>query len=955
MRRRFTSVVLFALVLVQVFSVFANTYQVVAVGNSTTESIKPGRDANEEYYYYDKEDIYGVGGRYVDPVKFVKKYGDTIYVPGGSSIKFDKVKEEADQCESDDAPVKLWDTAKKEATEDPAMFLNIGPQGTLELDLKDDGEDGYFRWGKIAENPLSRIKNYDKNFPDTVTGGSVSQDQVGKLFKRTQVSLSNTDFNCRYQYFKHFNRLIAPYDDDSLEPGPVAGRVIGRQGVAFDDYVKKADNRLRFRAYAQSAREQTFDHCNRLSEIYKCIIAVDKQFQTCYSDSISAAGANLSQDAEDVMSNTWEKEFDPEKFIKCFEDAPTLINAPSKYFGDKNELKDFAQAIVDGAILPPSLKPIEPDEVGRIEAGDETQCSIGMLGWILCPVFSFIASVNDKIFDILKNWLVLAPFQQGVGGSNAAAYDVWSKLRNIVNAFFILFFVIIIYSQITGKGVSTYGIRSLLPRVIIGALLINLSYLICSVAVDISNTLGDSVYRLMSGMTIAGSTIGSGATDGGWENVTASLILGGGAIAGTLVLIANLSALVPIMVMAFIALVTTFLVLLFRQALIIILVVASPLAFLLFVLPGTASWFSKWRTMFIQLLLLYPAFALIFAGSQIAAEIVRDTAAVNGDSLLVIFSLGIQVIPLFLLPIIMKLGGGVLNRFGGIINNPNKGPFDRMKNRADEFRKDRKTQQQTRALNGRKGAFGYGALIRASQRSKAKRQYHAQNARRATSGYTGENSESILRSALGSHASKDLKDQLRDVMRDTINKELRDEYEAAVVSIENSDLSLSNEELAKMATAAGSHAEIPEAEQAAAMDKIMKNGDVGEIDSMLDAVHASQAEITDLQREVLMKTSAGVSGGAAHLSAANIDQTLARGVAPGQSLSQALYANAALQGSYTPEALAVQDAESIKGLSESISGTQLDTVRQNFSAAKNDTKLSGRMTAATREAGESYL
>lgn len=963
--RRFRTPLLVIFALLQVCSLIF----VAAPAYASNTELKPLRGIDEEYYYYDGADIYGAAGQYPEPVKFVKKYGDTVYVPDGATMNVLDIKKDAPECGADSVPVKLWNRDEA-AQKEPAFFLNIVLDGSVELDLKDDQEDGVFRWDKIDSQTIEKIREHDEEFPESISGGTLANDHRTVIDNdSTEIELQNDDLNCRYFFFKNFHRLISPYDDDTLQPGPLAGTIMGRQGVPFEEYITHADNRLAYRAYNQSARDNTIEHCNRQADIYGCIADVDAQFQKCYAEAIRAGGANLQEDAKNVMSNTWKEEFESEKFVDCFGNASELYSAPKNYFTDKTQLTDFAQQIVDETDLPPSLNPAEPDPI-KEEIDDETQCSLGMLGWILCPVFSFIASVNDQVFDILKNWLVLAPFQQGAGGSNAAAYDVWSKLRNIVNSLFIIFFLILIYSQVTGRGITTYGVRALLPRIIVGAILVNMSYILCSVAVDITNSLGDSIYRLLSGMSIGGATVDSGLNDGGWENITASLILGGGAIAGTIALIANLSALVPIMVMAFVALVTTFLVLLLRQALIIVLVAASPFAFLLFVLPNTQSWFGKWRKMFISLLMLYPAFALIFAGSQIAAEIVRDTAGVNGDTLLSIFALGITVIPLFLLPLLMKLGGGVLNRFGGIVNNTSKGPFDRMRKGADEFRKDRKTQQQTRALNGRAGALGYGALIRANQRNKAKHQYHATNARRAASSYTGRNQEDVLRSALGSNAAKDLQDQLKDVLRDTIDKELREEYEAASVAIENSDREISNDELKNMANnlQGESKKQLPvdPGEQAAAMGKVMESGNVADIDEMLDQLHASQGQITELQREVLMKTAGSVSGGAAHLNAANIEQTLAGGVPAGMSLSDALYKNAASRGAYSPDAMASQDADSIAvrdsegnlktGLAAAaargaVTAQQYESAKQSFNAARADTKLDNRMTARTRNAG----
>ena len=58
-------------------------------------------------------------------------------------------------------------------------------------------------------------------------------------------------------------------------------------------------------------------------------------------------------------------------------------------------------------------------------------------------------------------------------------------------------FLAIIISQLTGFGISNYGIKKMLPRLIIAAILVNLSIYICQIAVDLSNILG---YGLRAGL-----------------------------------------------------------------------------------------------------------------------------------------------------------------------------------------------------------------------------------------------------------------------------------------------------------------------------------------------------------------------------------------------------------------------------------------------------------------------
>jgi len=61
----------------------------------------------------------------------------------------------------------------------------------------------------------------------------------------------------------------------------------------------------------------------------------------------------------------------------------------------------------------------------------------------------------------------------------------WEVSRDVANTVFILFLVIIAFATIL--RLERYGIKQLLPKVIIIALLINFSYIICAVIIDISN------------------------------------------------------------------------------------------------------------------------------------------------------------------------------------------------------------------------------------------------------------------------------------------------------------------------------------------------------------------------------------------------------------------------------------------------------------------------------------
>jgi hypothetical protein len=346
------------------------------------------------------------------------------------------------------------------------------------------------------------------------------------------------------------------------------------------------------------------------------------------------------------------------------------------------------------------------------EAADDkkTSCAIDGIGWIICPVMHFMSQIVDYAYKMVSSLLTTPAVSTD---TNSSLYKAWAIMRNFANVAFVIAFLIIIYSQISSVGITNYGIKKMLPRLIIAAILVNVSYWICAIAVDISNILGSSLKGLLEGAgnqlytpPTSGVQSGSG---GVWDGLTVAVLAGAGGVA---LLYIGLSALLPLLLAALLAIITVVLVLTLRQALIIILIVVSPLAFVAYLFPNTESLFKKWKSLFQTLLLMFPIIAVIFGGSALASTIISSSA--GGDFILGTMAAGVTIIPLFITPVIMKSAGGVLNRFGAIVNNPNKGPFDRMRKGVEGYRGNRGQYRQLKALNGYRTLPGKGVAARRS-------------------------------------------------------------------------------------------------------------------------------------------------------------------------------------------------------------------------------------------------
>lgn len=330
-----------------------------------------------------------------------------------------------------------------------------------------------------------------------------------------------------------------------------------------------------------------------------------------------------------------------------------------------------------------ALTPVEAGETAYTEDGTVLNtCTIDSIGWLVCPLMNGIAEGMDFIFNRIRAFLEVQPITTSVDNP---IYRIWSYSRDLANIAFVLGFMVIIYSYLVGGGFNGYEIRKILPRLVMAAILINISYVICAAAVDISNIAGYGVNQLFENVrdeVLPGSQVGST----NWTSVTAWVLAGGaGAVAGAAILPGAIGGavgglwfmLAPFLLGAALLVMVTFLILAARQAIIIILIAIAPLAFAAFILPNTEKWFERWRSLFFTMLVMFPAFGAVFGGAQLAGEVIIRTAT-NIEQ--IILGLGVMVAPLAITPLLLKLGGGILNRFGGIINNPRKGVYDRYKN-----------------------------------------------------------------------------------------------------------------------------------------------------------------------------------------------------------------------------------------------------------------------------------
>ena len=329
---------------------------------------------------------------------------------------------------------------------------------------------------------------------------------------------------------------------------------------------------------------------------------------------------------------------------------------------------------------------IEAPAEGDGEEEEKNSCGIDGIGWLVCPVMNFVASLNDAAYSAISGFLDIKPAILSDSGASGAKQG-WEFFRNIANAIFAVIFLWVIFSQISNVGVSNYGIKKILPRLIIGALLVNLSYYLCQIFVDLSNILG---HTLKDALESGVGGIGTGSEATGWGSAIAATIVGVGGV----VAFAALAVGIPTLVAGFFAIMTVFIILVVRQAGIILLVAISPVAFAAWLLPNTEDLFKKWMKMLRGLLLVFPIISLLYGAGKLAGAILISSATVdpnNPDETMQLVALAATTMPLIATPFVLqnslsslgsigakigRMSAGAHSRFAGNVKSTAKGRVD---------------------------------------------------------------------------------------------------------------------------------------------------------------------------------------------------------------------------------------------------------------------------------------
>jgi hypothetical protein len=242
-------------------------------------------------------------------------------------------------------------------------------------------------------------------------------------------------------------------------------------------------------------------------------------------------------------------------------------------------------------------KQLTPIEEKLIEIlGHIANTFIRILGWVLL-----------QLTRVLFGLMVYNDFVE----SDAVELG-WTLIRDVANLFFVLILLAVAIATIL--KVESYNFKRFLPKILIMAVLVNFSKLICGLLIDFAQVImmtfaaayagigGVGGWTLMQALRVPEMlTAVAEATRGGWSVKEKALELLGVLMAAYLAVGLMIIAVVTVLVMV--------VVILMRMIMIWILVVLSPLAFILSAFPQGQRYAQQWWQEFAKYVIIGPILA----------------------------------------------------------------------------------------------------------------------------------------------------------------------------------------------------------------------------------------------------------------------------------------------------------------------------------------------------------
>ena len=294
------------------------------------------------------------------------------------------------------------------------------------------------------------------------------------------------------------------------------------------------------------------------------------------------------------------------------------------------------------------------------------------LSWVACPLIDGLSTVVAELDNLITSQLSVGspgngeePNQifcsgntEGKDRNACVAYkQAWTVFRNLALGLLVVIGLVMILSEVAGMEVfSPYAIKKTMPRLLIGAIGITLSWQLMQFLVEFVNALGYGIrYLIYQPFLTAG--INTATLEGGGKAAVGLLTLGGFFALGVMGMLSFVAT-------AAIGVIVALLTIVVREIIIIACVLIAPVAIVLYILPNTERYYKLWWDTFFKALMMFPIIAAMIASGRVFAAL-----ASNGNTIAQILGFAAYFAPYFLLPLTFKYSSAAISGIGGFFNN----------------------------------------------------------------------------------------------------------------------------------------------------------------------------------------------------------------------------------------------------------------------------------------------
>ncbi len=551
------------------------------------------------------------------------------------------------------------------------------------------GADAYlnslapYDWGTIKENPFpTNADKYYVNLRDFMavctdgttanSGDEVDWDNYYSTPITTFDAATNTTKKVYYKKDDRTKTFGSTYFLSGVSScGDLIQTLNNQANRVFDDTIKADEELL----------EKDREGCNK--DVQALVDArknaaneiIKRYTQSGLSNSSQAQSA--IQAAQDWLNrlNKFEKE-NKDKYYEEKDGAVTCLQVPAND-GGSTEVPTVSGPKPPTESTPPSNNGggQSLDEIA-VDNSDISICKkTTSLGWVVCPFMNLIGNAAMGLYESIEDrWIAINADEVSV---NKPIYTAWQQFRDYANIGFAIIFGLVVFSQVTGIGLSNYSIKKMLPTLIMVAVLVNISFFICQLAIDVTNIIGNGLGETLQdiGKNVGASELARTGFSTAKEATGALFGAAGiglaGYAAGTIVLpLLGSTVILPVILAGISALVGfffLFILLALREAVVYVVIILSPLAFICYALPNMKGVLDKWKKLFLSLLLVYPICQVLVYGGQMMAIMLMANKSDQGF-FYQFTALLMQIIPIFLIPMVLRSSLSALGNIGAKIS-----------------------------------------------------------------------------------------------------------------------------------------------------------------------------------------------------------------------------------------------------------------------------------------------